>query len=234
MDLFASVSPNTVVIVRLLLQHGADSNGRTTGGGQIRVGTALSEASYRGNVDAVKALLEAGADPNLAASALKCALAQGRYVGRWKTNAADFGQRDAWTPLMLASILGVGDTVKLLLQKGADYNAQDAGAFTAIAIARARGFQNIVKAIAQIAIPKPGDAITLRADAICSPTDVDLDQVLQTVRNQGSKATIEGGFIVKMGTQVQIEEANIDSYKSRFRIVADGRECWTILDAVRR
>jgi ankyrin repeat protein len=225
-----SVSPATGKIARLLLEGGGNPDGLTTmstASGEPHFETPLCLASSAANSDAVAALLRAGGDPNLGKSALKCALHLGYFVGRTR-----LGSRDDWTPLMLAAALDLADTAQLLIQKGADYmaTARDGNArVTAMSIARIRGLPAVVARIARVAIPKPGETTSLRSDAASAATEEDLSRVLQKGRSAGIKLVT-----LRAGVQIQIEETKMWSYRVRFRVVADDRQCWNVIDAVQR
>lgn len=85
-------------ITRMLLDAGADINSTTSGGS-----TALREASRMNDVEAVKILIERGADLDLVTSEL--------HDG----------------PLVIAAAKGHSDIVGLLLSTGANTNAQQSG-----------------------------------------------------------------------------------------------------------
>jgi ankyrin repeat protein len=70
----------------------------------------LLESAEKGNVTAVKALLDKGAD----------------------INAKDEG---GWTALMVASFAGEAETVKFLLDEGADVNVKDEYDYTPLILA---------------------------------------------------------------------------------------------------
>jgi hypothetical protein len=215
-----------VKIARLLLENGANPDGMTNGNGGEDAGrTALCQASESVHIDAVEALLKAGEDTNLATSTLRCALFQGYAIAQLNNVSGS----QAWAPLMLVSYLGWDDLVELLLQKKANYMVKDSRGASAMTLARSKRFQQIVAAIAQFSLPKPGDTMALRSGAACAATEVDLDQLLQT--RSASGIQVVG---LRIGTQVQIGEIKVESYKVRFRVVADGRECWTVIDDVQR
>lgn len=105
--LFRAAEGGHLAVVTTLLKRKADANLRAKNGQ-----TALFLACLRGHNPIVKALLEGGADPD---------------GGRNKDGRA--GDKDGRTPLLfLASEKSSKwnmDTVKLLLEKGADQNARD-------------------------------------------------------------------------------------------------------------
>lgn len=84
--------------VKMLLRLGADPNQRGWSDNP-RFSTALVSASFYGKNDVVILLLKAGADPNL-------------------------GDRNGYTPLHSACFGGCAKTAEILIQNGADINAQ--------------------------------------------------------------------------------------------------------------
>ncbi len=142
------------VIVRLLLDHGADVNAQMAGGM-----TAVGNAADSGNVDTVRLLLDRGARLDLlthqtdifsgkpldatngyfalagattvgqsSAEIVKLLLAHGAKPNAQSTNDL--------TPLGRASKNGDAETVRLLLAAGADVNAVDASGDMALRLAR--------------------------------------------------------------------------------------------------
>ena len=89
-------------------------------GGCADIQTELNDAAAKGDVSAVEALLDKGAD----------------------VNARD---KDDWTPLHFAAFVGHNDVVALLLDKGADLNAMEAKHdWTPLHFAALRGHKDVV------------------------------------------------------------------------------------------
>jgi ankyrin repeat protein len=82
--------------------------------------TQLTDAAFRGDLERLRALLDAGADPN---------------------EPAD----DGTTALMTAALWGRADIVALLINCGADPALADADGWTAERIAAEKGHQHIVR-----------------------------------------------------------------------------------------
>jgi len=80
---------------------------------------SLCDAASRGDLSMVQALIASGANVN--------------------------GDSESMRPLMMAAERGRKETVELLLDKGADANAQNACGQSALLIAAARGYLEIVK-----------------------------------------------------------------------------------------
>ncbi len=107
----------------------------------------------RGDVAAVRRLLEEGADVNQIDTAgwtpLMNASAAGhvQVAGLLIDSGADVNYRDqerGMTALMLAALLGETEVVRLLLDKGADIDAKNHDGETAQDVARAYEFFDIV------------------------------------------------------------------------------------------
>ncbi|KAJ5514956.1 NACHT nucleoside triphosphatase [Penicillium fimorum] len=121
-------------IVKLLLDKGADVNAQ---GGFY--GNALQGASHGGHQEIIKLLLDKGADVN----------AQGGFYGNALQGASKGGHQEIGgfygNALQAASQGGHQEIVKLLLDKGADVNAQGGEYGNALQGASQRGHQEIIK-----------------------------------------------------------------------------------------
>jgi ankyrin repeat protein len=112
---------NDMELLKIGLAGGADPK-RTTG---PLDGTALTSAAHLGNVEIVKALIEAKAP-------------------------LDHVNRMGWTPLIVAVLLGNNskghiETVDALVKAGADTEIKDRQGNTALAHARSRNYTDMVK-----------------------------------------------------------------------------------------
>ena len=119
--------------------------------------TALHLAAFFGRPDAVRLLLDRGADPNLWATGglrvqpLHSAVAGGHEeVARMLVEAGaaiDTAQRDGYTPLMGAAQNGLAGTVDLLLARGADPKAYNVDILTAAELAERAGHADVAARI---------------------------------------------------------------------------------------
>jgi len=114
--------------------------------------TALMLAAYKGNMAAVRALLDKGAEPNQTGwTALHYAAASGHndivqlLLDRYAYIDAESPNQT--TPIMMAARGGHILTVKLLLDEGADATLKNGAGMTAIDFARAGGFNDIVEGL---------------------------------------------------------------------------------------
>jgi ankyrin repeat protein len=114
--------PGNAAVVSLLLDHGADPKTKVeTSGLAADVFTPVMAAAVRGDAEALKPLLDRGADANV--------------------RGGDFGR----TALLMATTTGREDVVKLLLDKGANPGAKDQLGNTPLRWAKKRGDSSIVK-----------------------------------------------------------------------------------------
>ena len=114
--------------------------------------TALMLAAYKGNMAAVRALLDKGAEANQTGwTALHYAAAIGNndivqlLLDRYAYIDAESPNKT--TPIMMAARGGHILTVKLLLDEGADATLTNGANMTAIDFARAGGFNDIVEGL---------------------------------------------------------------------------------------
>lgn len=126
-------------VARLLIDKGADVNGRSKGGS-----TVLRAAAHAGRLDFVELLLAKGANPDLQDTMGDTALMRAAYRGDStmakslleKNANPNLRQTDGFTALMAASQWGHAEVVKLLIDSGADVNAKDNNDRTALDYAK--------------------------------------------------------------------------------------------------
>lgn len=114
--------------------------------------SALMIAAYKGKYDAVKTLLDKGAEPNQtgwAALHYAAAIGNNPIVQLLLDHSAyiDAESPNQTTPIMMAARGGHILTVKLLLDEGADLTLKNGAGMTALDFARAGGFKDIVEGL---------------------------------------------------------------------------------------
>ena len=114
--------------------------------------TALMLAAYKGNLAAVRALLDKGAEPNQTGwTALHYAATVGNndiaQLLLDRSAYIDAESPNQTTPIMMAARGGHILTVKLLLDEGADATLKNGANMTAIDFAREGGFKDIVEGL---------------------------------------------------------------------------------------
>lgn len=114
--------------------------------------SALMIAAYKGRYDAVKTLLDKGAEPNQTGWAplhYAAAVGNNQIVQLLLDHSAyiDAESPNQTTPIMMAARGGHILTVKLLLDEGADLTLKNGAGMTALDFARAGGFKDIVEGL---------------------------------------------------------------------------------------
>jgi ankyrin repeat protein len=116
----------------------------------------LSVASFKGDIEGVKNLIERGANVNAKSeetgwSSLMSAVSENHkdVAELLLANGADVNAKDnhGFTALMIAAVDRRKNIIKLLLVNGADLNARDKEGFTAITYAATKGYDDIVELI---------------------------------------------------------------------------------------
>lgn len=113
-------------VLEMLLELGWNVNHMKYGGldDSEKLGTPLHFAAYFGQVEAVKYLLDRGANPNLVSDDFACRPGKSNAEpDEWWLGL--FSGQGGWgevTPLQLAAASGNLEIVRLLFQKGADVN----------------------------------------------------------------------------------------------------------------
>lgn len=105
--------------------------------------TPLLAATYGGNVEAVKAVVEHGADVNNVPSGYRAWTWTAEHIGSKEQPLAKTASLND-TALILASEKGYADIVAYLLEKGADPKKANVSGDTALSMAAQRGYANIV------------------------------------------------------------------------------------------
>lgn len=181
-DYFTAVKLDNVKLVRSLLQRGFDPNTVEEERGETGLMIAVREdankvfelllntkdvnldararngdsalmiAAYKGKYDAVKTLLDKGAEPNQtgwAALHYAAAIGNNPIVQLLLDHSAyiDAESPNQTTPIMMAARGGHILTVKLLLDEGADLTLKNGAGMTALDFARTGGFKDIVEGL---------------------------------------------------------------------------------------
>lgn len=151
----AAATQGHIAVIQEFIARGADINAMTTNEG-YQGGTALQVACRFGQTEIVRLLLEHGADPNLGAGGWACPLVAAAGNGEeeitgmlLKTNVAVnvYGGPYRSTPLMLAAAWLSVDSVRLILQAGADIDLLDQDGDTALILAARRGDSECAKVL---------------------------------------------------------------------------------------
>ncbi|KAJ5472932.1 hypothetical protein N7530_006933 [Penicillium desertorum] len=169
-------------VVRTLLNHGADVNAQ---GGVY--GNALQAASYVGHEKVVRTLLDQGADVNALGGSYGNALQAATRAGREKVGGS-YGNA-----LQAATRAGREKVVQILLDRGADINAQEGGEYsTALQAASYVGREKVV----QILLDRGADINALGGsygNALQAATWAGREKVVQILLDRGADINAQEG-----------------------------------------
>ena len=133
-------------LARLLIDKGADVNANQKGGW-----TALMSAAASGNIATVKLLLDKGACVNAKSKqpywpTMYQAVRKSYFDDHHNAIVERFLKEgdNGWTALMSATAEGHVEVVRILLERGAEINAQTDSGVTALKIAQDKGRKDIV------------------------------------------------------------------------------------------
>ena len=190
---------NQPEIVKSLLGRGADPNRQDNNGW-----TALLKAAYQGNAKCIE-ILASHTKLELDRALLVATLMERKdAVKALLDNGAevDFRASDGRTPLILAAGKGNRDIVELLLKVGADASLTDQAGQTAQAVAAAKGFNDIAELLRHapapsgtpVAVASPGASpeATSPASSGTSPGISDAD-ILKMPTPAGSASSTSPG-----------------------------------------
>lgn len=201
--------------VQLLLDKGAYINRPPSSGSY----TALHAASKQGHSEIVRILLDRGADINLSdgdyGTAVQFAAAQGREEVVWILLDPNVGGsiREALTA---ASRGGQQKLVQMLLDRGADINAQGEGLFgTALQAAAGRGWQKLVQMLLDRGADVNGEG-GYYGTALQAAAAEGQPQSVQILLDNGAKVDGQCGYY---GTALQAASAG--GYKDIVQMLLD-------------
>ncbi len=142
--LVAAAGHGRVEALRFLLDHKANPNAPAKGGQ-----TALMAAAENDAVDALRLLLDRKADPTLQDVNGWSALLKAIYRNRASCVGvlAERDRQEVNRGLLLASLLGFNDTVKVLLDYGAEPDTRSEDRHTPLMLAASKGFRDVVKTL---------------------------------------------------------------------------------------
>ena len=197
---------------------------------------ALIQAVADGNLQAVKALLAAGAKPDVQVmngyTALMWAASKGNLelvkillAHQADPNAVADGNI---TVLMLATLSGNADVVKLLLGTHVDYDAQRNDGFTALAIAANAGHIEIVQVLIDV-----GAALSENGYEVQQATNHDNRAMLEALLRAGANANDALWLAASKGqlemVQVLLADANLNNQRpggwTALMFAADNGHC---------
>ncbi|KAJ7863215.1 ankyrin repeat-containing domain protein [Mycena leptocephala] len=180
----------------LLLKSGADVN--LEGG---RYGSALTVASYVGKLETVRFLLDRGADVNLKGGNMAVHWQPPPVVASWRP-----GEYGSALAAAAASYSGKLETVRLLLDRGADVNLKGGKYGSALAAVSYWGHLEIVRLLldrgADVNLKGGEYGSALAAASSCGK--------LETIHLRGADVNLQGGYVA--GGRLALQYATQQHY----------------------
>ena len=173
------------------------SNRAAAGAGGPGGSTPLMYAALYGDVDSMRRLLEAGADPNVASEARSTALMWAVHDAEKTRLLLEAGANpdaradDGRTPLIVAaSQFGSGKVVKLLLDRGAKAAAAASNRTTALRQAASVGDAEVMRMLISRGADLKADAAAALTQALLLKCAACVDMVIRAVDRQGLSAAL--------------------------------------------
>jgi ankyrin repeat protein len=190
------------LVARLLAEPGVDPNASTcvsAGHGDLDHYTPLTRAAELGHLEAVRLLLDAGADPGRAdgdgATALMLAAGEGQLeVLRLllvRGAAVDAAQPDGgWTAFHYACYNNQPECVEELARVGCDIRIKDSNGFTGRELVEAKGHGEVVVRLRAVAAKQPRAVGPALEPELARRGADRLEPELVTAANQGNGAAV--------------------------------------------
>jgi ankyrin repeat protein len=150
-DIFAAARAGDTIAIKSYVTKKGDVNIKN-----VKSYTPFILAAYYAQMPALETLLEAGADPcavdNKGSNAFMGVAFKGhQQIAKWllENTQCDVNHQNyaGQTSLMMASLFGREDMIKLLLEQGADRHLKDKQGNTSVKLAQTQGLSRVVEII---------------------------------------------------------------------------------------
>jgi ankyrin repeat protein len=206
-------------VLRLLLAQGADVNAQTA-----FKQTALMAAAEGGHLEAVKALVEAGADMPLDMLDYAAGRGCGAVVLYLLAKGADAKAKPGAysSPLHDAASNGLPEVIRALVKAGADVNAVNERGETALDWAKSNGRQESVRALRQLGGLQAQQLLQLRTGQVAKLIPL-LDDERFAVRQRAYRELRRFGATIAVLLRKAREEATSQQVRTQLDLLL--KEC---------